>query len=155
MLWEAGPDLLACETIPDRVEVEALADLVAEAGATAWLALSCADGGHLRDGSPVEEAAAIADATPGFVALGVNCTAPDHVEELVRRLAGVTAKPIVVYPNSGEGWDAASGAVAAGDGPDVDVAAARAWAAAGARLVGGCCRVGPGRIAELAAAFEV
>ena len=154
VLWEAGPDLLACETIPDRVEVEALADLVAEAGATAWLALSCADGGHLRDGSPVEEAAAIADATPGFVALGVNCTAPDHVEELVRRLAGVTEKPIVVYPNSGEGWDAASGRWLPATGSDVDVVAARAWAAAGARLVGGCCRVGPSRIAELAAAFE-
>jgi len=153
-LWAAGPDLLACETIPDFVEARALADLVEEAGAAAWLSLSCADGGHLRDGTPVEDAAGIADATPGLVAVGVNCTAPQHVEELVRRIAGVTAKPIVVYPNSGEGWDAASGTWLPASGPDVDVAGARAWVAAGARLVGGCCRVGPGRIAELAGALS-
>ncbi len=153
-VWEAGPDLLACETIPDLVEAGALADLVEEAGAVGWLALSCVDGGHLRDGSPVEAAARVADATPGFVAVGVNCTAPQHVEELVRRVAGVTAKPIVVYPNSGEGWDAAAGRWQPATGPDVDATGARSWVAAGARLVGGCCRVGPARIADLAAAFS-
>ncbi len=153
MLWESGPDLLACETIPDLVEAQALVDLVTEAGATAWLSLSCVDGGHLRDGSRVEDAAAIADATTGFVAVGVNCTAPQHIEELVRRIAGITPKTIVVYPNSGEGWDAVGGRWLPATGPDVDVEAARAWVAAGACLVGGCCRVGPGRIAELAAAL--
>jgi len=153
VLWSAGPDLLACETIPDIVEVRALADLVDEAAAAAWLALSCADGGHLRDGTPVEEAAAIADATRGFVAAGVNCTAPEHVEELVGRIAGVTAKPVVVYPNSGERWEAGTGRWLPASGPDVDVATARRWVAAGARLVGGCCRVGPGQITDLAGAF--
>ncbi len=153
VLWSAGPDLLACETIPDIAEVGALADLVGATGAPAWLALSCADGGHLRDGTPMEEAAAIADATPGFVALGVNCTAPEHVEELVARIAAVTTKPIVVYPNSGEGWEVGTGRWLPATGPDVDVATAGRWVAAGARLVGGCCRVGPGQISELAAAF--
>lgn len=154
VLWSAGPDLLACETIPDIVEVGALADLVDEAAAPAWLTLSCADGGHLRDGTPVEDATAIADATTGFVAVGVNCTAPEHVEELVARIAATTAKPIVVYPNSGEGWDRGTGRWLPATGPDVDVASARRWVAAGARLVGGCCRVGPGRIRELAAGLS-
>jgi homocysteine S-methyltransferase len=153
VLWSAGPDLLACETIPDIVEVGVLAELVDEAAAPGWLTLSCADGGHLRDGTPVEEAAAIADATPGFVAVGVNCTAPEHVEELVARIAAMTAKPIVVYPNSGEGWDPGTGRWLAATGPDVDADSARRWVAAGARLVGGCCRVGPGRIRELAASL--
>jgi len=153
VLWGAGPDLLACETIPDIVEVRALADLVDETAAPSWMALSCADGGHLRDGSPVEEAASIADATREFVAVGVNCSAPEHVEELVARIAAVTAKPIVVYPNSGEGWEAGTGRWLPSVGPDVDVATAGRWVDAGARLVGGCCRVGPGRISELAAAF--
>lgn len=153
VLWDAGPDLLACETIPDIVEVRALADVIDESAAAAWLTLSCADGGHLRDGTPVEEAALIADATPGFVAVGVNCTPPAHVEELVARMAAVTAKPIVVYPNSGEGWDSDARRWLPATGPDVNVASARRWVAAGARLVGGCCRVGPARISELAAAF--
>jgi len=153
VLWSAGPDLLACETIPDIVEVGVLAELVDEAAAPAWLTLSCADGGHLRDGTPVEEAAAIADATPGFVAVGVNCTAPEHVEELVARIAATTAKPIVVYPNSGERWEPGTGRWLPATGPDVDIASARRWVEAGARLVGGCCRVGPGRIRELAASL--
>ena len=153
VLWSAGPDLLACETIPDIVEIEALADVVTDAAAPSWLALSCSDGGHLRDGTPVEVAAGIADATPAFVAVGVNCTAPKHVQELVARIAAVTAKPIVVYPNSGEGWEPGTGRWLPATGPDVDVASARRWVDAGARLVGGCCRVGPGRISELAAAF--
>ena len=153
VLWSASPDLLACETIPDLVEVEALADLVHEAAATAWLTFSCADGGHLRDGTPVEEAAAIADATPGLVAVGVNCTAPEHVEELVARIAATTPKPIVVYPNTGESWEAGTGRWLAATGPDVDATSARRWVAAGARLVGGCCRVGPARIRELAASL--
>jgi homocysteine S-methyltransferase len=152
-LSAAGPDLLACETIPDIVEVEALADLLDEVGAPAWVSLSCADGGHLRDGTPVEAAVAVAEACPAAVAVGVNCTAPEHVEELVRRIAATTAKPIVVYPNSGEAWDVGLRRWLPATGPNVDVATARRWAAAGARLVGGCCRVGPDRIAELAAAF--
>ena len=115
-------------------------------GAAAWLALSCADGGDLRDGTPIEEAAAIADATPGFVAVGVNCTAPR-----ARRGAGRAdprrrrRKPIVVYPELGRGLG--RGRRAAGCprlGPTWTWPAARTWVAAGARLVGGCCRVGPG-----------
>ena len=153
VLWDAGPDLLACETIPELVEVEALADLLHEVGAPAWLAVSCADEGHLRDGSPVEAAAAIAAATPEVVAVGVNCTAPEHVAGLVARIRATTGKPIVVYPNSGEGWDPATATWLPATGPDVDVDAARAWIAAGARLVGGCCRVGPDRIAQLASAL--
>lgn len=155
VLWDAGPDLMACETIPDLDEARALADLVAETGAAGWLSLSCADGARLRDGSPIEEAAALADATPGFVAVGVNCTAPEHVEELVGRIAAVCAKPIVVYPNSGEGWDPVGRRWVPATGPTVDWATARGWVAAGARLVGGCCRVGPAAIAELAEAFAV
>jgi S-methylmethionine-dependent homocysteine/selenocysteine methylase len=150
VLWSAGPDLLACETIPVLAEAEALADLVAATGAAAWLALTCADGGHLRDGSPVEDAAALADMTPGFVAVGVNCTPPEHVEELVGRIRSRTAKPIVVYPNSGEGWDAVARRWLPAAGPTVDGPTARAWVAAGATFVGGCCRVGPSAIEALA-----
>ena len=171
-LLSAGPDLLACETIPDFDEGRALAGLLAELGGAGWLSFTCSDGARLRDGAPVEEAFALADGSPGVLATGINCTAPEFAIELVERAAAVTDKPVVVYPNSGEAWDgaarrwvaprataraAASVAiprpVAARDA-DVTVggAAARAWVAAGARLVGGCCRVGPTQIAEIAGA---
>lgn len=150
VLWEAGPDLLACETIPVLREAEALADLLTETAAVGWLSVTCADGGHLRDGTPLEEAAALVEATPGFIAVGVNCTAPEHVAELVARLRSASRKPIVVYPNSGEGWDAVARRWLPAGGPTVDAATARTWVEAGANLVGGCCRVGPAHIAALA-----
>ena len=59
--------------------------------------------------------------------------------------------PIVAYPNSGEGWDAAARRWTAGGSDPVDAPAALRWLAAGARLVGGCCRVRPEQIAAISA----
>jgi homocysteine S-methyltransferase len=150
VLLEAGPDLLACETIPEIEEGVALIGLLDELGAAGWLSFTCADGARLRSGAPVEEAIALADGSPGVVAVGINCTAPGYALELVERTAALTSLPVVVYPNSGEGWDAVArrwtGAPDTVGGPS-----AGAWIAAGARLVGGCCRVGPAQIAEIAA----
>ena len=153
VLAAAGPDVLAIETIPSLDEGRALVALLAEGdGPPAWLSFSCADGSRTRQGEPVEAAFALADATERVVAVGVNCTAPEHVAELVARARAVTSKPIVAYPNSGERWDPGARRWVDDPGRRADVAAARGWVGAGATLVGGCCRVGPDRIAELAAA---
>ena len=151
VLAGTGADLLALETIPSLIEAQALVELLADLPeARAWLSFSCADGGRLRRGDPIEAAVDLADAAPGVVAVGINCTEPPHVAELVGRIARRTAKPIVVYPNGGERWNAGR---RAWTGPVAELAPAdiAAWIAAGARLVGGCCRVGPGTIATIAA----
>ncbi len=153
VLAAAGPDLLAIETIPSLDEGRALVELLSEGdGPPAWLSFTCADGARTRHGEPVETAFALGDATERVVAVGVNCTAPEHVRELVERARAVTAKPIVVYPNSGERWDPVARRWVDEPGPSVDGVTARGWVAAGATLVGGCCRVGPDRILELSAA---
>lgn len=154
VLADAGPDLLACETIPSLAEGQALVELLGEApGPPAWLSFTFADGARTRHGEPAEAAFAAAEGSDRVVAVGLNCTAPEFAAELVARARTVTAKPIVVYPNSGEAWDPAARRWIGRPGPTVDAATARTWVAAGATLVGGCCRVGPDRIAELAAAF--
>jgi len=66
--------------------------------------------------------------------------------------AAVAGKPIVVYPNSGEAWDAVGRRWTGTPGIATDDVAA--WIAAGARLVGGCCRVGPEQIAAIAATLR-
>ncbi len=65
--------------------------------------------------------------------------------------AAASGKPVVVYPNSGEGWDAVGRRWTGipGIAPD-DVPG---WVGAGARLVGGCCRIRPQHIAAIAAAL--
>ncbi len=151
VLVATDADLLACETIPELEEGIALVELLeATPGARGWLSFSCADGGHLRSGTPIEEAFALAGESSRVLAVGVNCTAPEHVDELLARARQVTAKPLIVYPNSGEGWDAAERRWLGAGGPTVDGAAARRWVEEGATIVGGCCRVSPGQIAALA-----
>ena len=156
VLAATDSDVLAVETIPEVEEAAAVAELLRQVeGAAAWVSFSCRDGGHLCSGAPVEEAVAAVDGKPGIVAVGVNCTAPEHLDELVRRIRAATALPIVVYPNSGEGWDAAARRWT-GTGRDrVDPGAARRWRGLGAGLVGGCCRVTPDQIAVLAPALAV
>ena len=107
VLASTGADVLAVETIPELEEAVAVADLLAGTpDAVAWVSFACADGGHIRSGAPLEEAVAAVDGVPGVVAVGINCTPPEHVEEAIARIAAVSRLPIVVYPNSGEGWDA-------------------------------------------------
>ena len=57
---------------------------------------------------------------------------------------------MIVYPNSGEVWDGEN-RVWVGT-PGLDTGLAADWVGAGARIVGGCCRVRPADIAAMAAA---
>ncbi|HEY3336658.1 MAG TPA: homocysteine S-methyltransferase [Candidatus Limnocylindrales bacterium] len=151
VLASTAADVLAVETIPELEEAVAVAGLLTETeGAAAWISFTCGDGARLRSGGPIEEAVAAVDGTPGLLAIGVNCTAPEHIDELVGRIATTTDLPIVVYPNSGEGWDAAHRTWTGATAGRVDAAAGNRWLAAGARLIGGCCRVTPDQVRALA-----
>jgi homocysteine S-methyltransferase len=141
----AGPDVLALETVPDVDEAEALVDLVRAVGVPAWLSYTI-QGTRTRAGQPLAEAFAVAADVDEIVAVGVNCCSPDDVLPAIDS-ASATGKPIIVYPNSGERWDGHAWIGAS----RFSAALARQWMAAGARIVGGCCRVGPADIAAVAA----
>ena len=61
-----------------------------------------------------------------------------------------TGKPVIVYPNSGEAWDARRRAWTGQS--RFSAGLPRQWIAAGARIAGGCCRVRPADIAVIAGA---
>lgn len=150
VLSDAGPDLLALETLPSLAEVELLVDLLGRVRHPgAWVSFTCRDGARLWDGSPVEEAVRACRAEAGVLAVGVNCTAPAHVGSLVRRMRAATDLPILAYPNSGEGYDARAGLWSGQEAGAGWLDELEEWVAAGARLVGGCCRVGPDVIGQL------
>ncbi|NUL01813.1 homocysteine S-methyltransferase [Streptomyces lunaelactis] len=146
-LAAAAPDVLALETVPDTDEAEALLRAAEGVGVPVWLSYTIA-GERTRAGQELPAAFALAADRDQVIAVGVNCCEPGDADRAVELAAAVTGKPVVVYPNSGERWDASGrawrGAVT------YDPARVRHWRASGARLVGGCCRVGPGQIAELA-----
>jgi homocysteine S-methyltransferase len=152
VLAEAGADVLACETVPALAEAEALLLAAADVGVPVWLSLTTVvdDGGVVRTrrGEPAAEAFAMAAQVPQVVAVGVNCCDPLGVQRSVEVAAAASGLPVVVYPNSGETWDSATRGWAGR--PDLDLHAVRGWVGSGARLVGGCCRVGPEQISEVA-----
>jgi homocysteine S-methyltransferase len=147
LLAAAGPDLLAVETIPDADEAEVLVPLLDDLGMPTWFSYSVVDG-TTRAGQPLASAYEVLRGSTAISAVGVNCSAPADVPPALRTARTVTGLPGVAYPNRGEAWDNAahtwtgSGSFA----PDE----VHSWIAAGARLVGGCCRVGPDDIAAIA-----
>ncbi|MGP4017214.1 homocysteine S-methyltransferase [Saccharopolyspora sp. 5N708] len=148
-LAEARPDVYALETIPDIDEAEALVAEVTELDVPAWLSFTIS-GLRTRAGQPLAEAFSVAD-TDAIIAVGVNCSAPDDVLTAIEIAREVVDKPIVVYPNSGEGWDAQHRAWTGRS--RLSAEQARSWRAAGAQLIGGCCRVRPEDIAAVADAL--
>jgi len=150
-LVAAGADLLACETLPCLAEARALARLLSEfPGAWAWFSFSAKDGAHVCHGERLADCAAFLDGHPQVAAVGINCTAPAFVPDLIRAARSATGKPIIVYPNSGEVYDTATRTWRDGATRAAFADAAPAWYGAGARIIGGCCRTTPADIAALA-----
>ena len=151
VLADSGADVLAIETIPCMAEVQALVELLDGSGTSAWLSLT-ARHGRTRAGEPIAEAFALASSIPEVIAVGVNCCPPAEVAELAELAASASGKPVVVYPNSGECWDAVR-RTWFGE-PTFQPREVRDWVEAGARLIGGCCRVGPAQITAMASAVR-
>lgn len=147
VLADAGADLLAVETIPCLAEVDALVDLIRGSGVPAWLSLSCSNG-ETRAGEDPAEAFAMTAGIDEIFAVGVNCTDSSEVASLTRLAAETSGKPVVAYPNSGEGWDGETRDWV-GD-PTFAPGLVSDWVHNGARFVGGCCRVTPEQIRGIA-----
>jgi homocysteine S-methyltransferase len=144
VLADAGADLLACETIPCLREARVLSSLLREFPDTpAWISFSCEDGEHNCEGENIGACAAELHDHPQIVAVGVNCTAPQHITSLLRTMRKATDKPLAIYPNSGESYDAAAKQWSGDPGTIQIGKQARDWYAEGARLIGGCCRTSP------------
>lgn len=150
ILAASDADVLACETIPSALEARVLVGLLESIpDCCAWMSFSCRDGTHISDGTEIAAIAAEVAESSRVVAVGINCTAPRHIASLIAILREVDVGPIVVYPNSGESYDAEAKRWLPGE-HHLDLAddAAR-WVEMGARIVGGCCRTKPRDIRRL------
>jgi Homocysteine/selenocysteine methylase (S-methylmethionine-dependent) len=150
-LIEAGAEILACETIPCLIEAQAIAQLLKEfPNATAWISFTARDEKHISEGQVFADCVRQLEDHPQIAAIGINCTSPKYISSLIREAKKATEKPILVYPNSGESYNAAKNDW---DGNPVFQSfgeEAREWYDAGARLIGGCCRTTPEDIRVIA-----
>jgi homocysteine S-methyltransferase len=143
LLLAAEPDCFAVETQPRLDEALSIVRLLEALDAPdAWVTYTCRDGERTAHGEPIEDAIAAVASSPKVVAVGVNCTAPEFVDELLARARRVTDLPLIAYPNAGRRYDAAS----------------KTWKGtsstvrfSGAQIVGGCCGVGPTGIGAVSA----
>jgi homocysteine S-methyltransferase len=147
-LVEAGVDVLACETIPQKAEVEALLELLTTEFPTteAWFSFTLRDSGHISDGTHVEQ----------VVALGFNCVPDDVALEALKTLKPLVKRgTLVVYPNSGEQWNAQAREWE-GKRTEGSTLAEKTveWWKAGAGMIGGCCRTTPKDIEVMKKALE-
>ena len=154
ILTAASPDLLACETIPTLVEAEALVRWLANSTIPAWITFSCRDGSSTCHGEPIAECAMFLDDVPSVVGIGVNCTSPSFITSLIERIREKTQKTIVVYPNSGQTWDAATRSWKGDAEIDSFVEQARQWKRVGASAIGGCCQTTPEHIRQLSSVLK-
>jgi homocysteine S-methyltransferase len=146
-----APDLIAFETLPSLAEAEAIGEALApHPELAAWFSFTCRDEQHVAHGELLRQCASAVAAFQQTVAFGVNCTHPTLVRALITELRAASDKPIVVYPNSGEGWDAQNRCWTGTSDPRAYGEEATEWFVAGAQIIGGCCRTRPAHIRQVA-----
>jgi homocysteine S-methyltransferase len=146
-----APDIFAFETLPSLAEAEAIGQALApHPELAAWFTFTCPDREHVAHGELLRQCATAVAAFPQTVAIGVNCTHPSLISALIAELRAGSDKPIVVYPNSGEGWDAQTRCWTGNSDPEAYRIKAAEWLNAGAQIIGGCCRTRPAHIREVA-----
>ncbi|MFC0471593.1 homocysteine S-methyltransferase [Halalkalibacter kiskunsagensis] len=144
VLVEAGADILACETIPCLVEAKAITRVLKEfSGVYAWFSFSAKDDYHISDGEKISSCAEWLDGEEQVAAIGINCSSPHFIESLIKEIKSRTSKPIIVYPNSGEEYDATSKTWGDESLTNHFTSNTQRWYEAGAQIIGGCCRTNP------------
>lgn len=152
-----GVDLFICETMSCVREAVAAVAAARAGGKPVWVAFTVDDGAgrRLRSGEALSDGVA-AVASAGADAILVNCSSPEAVADAMPALLA-SGLPSGAYANGFVAADAlkpggtVDGLEARSDlGPEAYARHVMSWIAGGASIVGGCCEVGPGHIAEIA-----
>ena len=154
---EQEVDMLALETIPNRLEVQAVTELLSEEfpQVEAYMSFTAQEVGKISDGTALKDVIALVEACPQILAVGFNCTQPQLYDDLLQETRTLTTKPLVTYPNSGETYDGVTQTWHhSHEGKGSLVEQSLHWIHLGARIVGGCCRTRPAEIAALAQAVR-
>ena len=151
-------DLFICETLSCITEARAAAVAAASTGKPVWLSWSIEDSGtaNLRSGEPIQDAWDDIAGT-GVNAVLLNCSPPEAISKVLPELVSMSDVPVGAYANAftpiPEKWDFHGDESIPPSRTDVTPEAyaehAANWLAAGARIVGGCCEVGPAHIKQL------
>ncbi|XP_053686988.1 serine/threonine-protein kinase sel-5 isoform X2 [Sabethes cyaneus] len=151
-ILEAGVDALAIETIPCRGEADALLELMTTEHPTVrfWIAFQCKDGVSTAHGENFADTAigvwnkARLMKNHNLLAVGINCVHPKYTLQLLQAVhdlgtADEEKIPLIVYPNSGEIWDASGSWTGEENCVPLETYVPQ-WIELGVKFIGGCCR---------------
>ncbi|CAG8628662.1 8770_t:CDS:2 [Paraglomus occultum] len=155
-------DFIAFETIPSLQEANIIRELLRNVPncPPTWVSFSCRNSHLVSHGEPLTECINSCMDVPSVVAVGVNCTNPQYVEDLIgitrRQLddMGLVEKWVVCYPDAGAAWDDVrrewilSTALPA----DAFGTLSEKWVNAVDKkriIIGGCCNTTPNHIRNL------
>jgi homocysteine S-methyltransferase len=119
------------------MEAEAIIEAMSTfADAICWISFACKDNFHLCHGETFIDAVSSVVQFHQVVAVGVNCTAPQFVEHLLKSVEECSAgRLLVAYPNSGEQW--INSRWQKSDTPSMPLENyVQCWIDAGAKLIG-------------------
>ena len=153
ILADAGADLIVLEMMRDVAQTACALQAGQKTGLPVWVGFSCEPGESgemlLLGKSETLSAAVRAISDLGPAAAGVMHTQMEDTPEAVRVTAASWDGPVFAYPHRGvfemPHWRFTDTVT-----PEEFAAAAHQWITAGARIVGGCCGIGPEHIRELA-----
>lgn len=137
----AGVDLFMLETMTNMAEARAaVLACRSVSDKPVWVTFTCDDEGRTPAGTDVL-AALIVMQGMGVSAFGINCASPADTAEQLERLTPYASVPLIAKPSAG-----LPGACCA---PEELAGFVPRYAAAGARIFGGCCGTGPAHVAAL------
>ena len=155
LLRDSAADFFAFETIPSLQEVTVLSNLLIKSSKPCWVSFSCKNETYLNDGHKIRDAVLLIANHPTIFAIGVNCTAPKFITKIIGTIKRFAPqKKVIVYPNSGEVYDAKSKSWQGVSDPIVFEKMALEWHDNGADIIGGCCRIGPEHISRISNFLE-
>jgi S-methylmethionine-dependent homocysteine/selenocysteine methylase len=152
-LAAAGADLILLEMITDIERGERAFAAARATGLPVWVGLSARSGPEGRLASFRDPGTSFEDLVAHWAgrpvqALGVMHTSMPDADLALPILRRHWAGPLLVYPE--QGWFEAPHWQFQELDPEALADAAGRWIGQGARIVGGCCGIGPGHIAALA-----
>ena len=152
-------DLFICETMSTADEARGAVSGAAATGKPVWVSWTVSDNANcrLRSGESLAEAWAALDGLP-VSGLLLNCSSPEAIGAAMPELASLSDWPVGGHGNAfggiPQGWFGKNdGLEVLGKrddlNPDGYAAVVADWIKSGAKVVGGCCEIGPEHIARL------
>lgn len=150
-IMQMHPDIIACETIPLFSEVKILSKLLEKyEHTTSWICLSAKNENLTNAGDNIEEVISWLNTQKHIDAIGINCTAPQYISALIKKIKRISDKLIVIYPNGGSAYNPISKIWESSlTDPEEFAKMAFLWNSLGADIIGGCCETTPKEIKKI------